>query len=137
LGVDLPSVSLIEQLRAIERQYLPNGGGEAEARSQLAAWRAKEPEDVHTLSTGDATGAWLTLQLCERYGLKPFRRGKQRATTLCIRAPNGFMSKVFGPQLQAVIRVFDEARERAVGALATEWLGPERGDATLFVDKVE
>jgi hypothetical protein len=135
--VDVPPIALIDQLRAIERQYLPNGGGEAEARSQLAAWRAKEPDEVHTLSTGDATGAWLTLQLCERYGLRPFRRGKQRPTTVCIRAPAGFTAKVFGPQLQAIIRVFDEARERAVGALATEWLGAERGDATLFVDKVE
>lgn len=133
----LPSVSLIDQLRAIERQYLPNGGGEAEARSQLAAWRAKEPDEEHTLSTGDATGAWLTLHLCERYGLKPFRRAKQRLTTVSIRAPQGFTATVFGPQVQAIIRVFNEAKERAVGDLATEWLGPERGDATLFVDKVE
>ena len=133
--MELPSY--VEQLRSIERQYAPPEGPEdasAYAR-QLETWRRQEEDREEVCQTGDATGGWLLMRLCSRYGLKPFRRPRQRATTITLRAPRGFVSKILWPQFQAMARVFATAKLQIASELIDDWLGEAAGDELLILDE--
>lgn len=126
------------QLRDVECRYAPAGeASRAAYANQLAEWRRKEqePDSEQVCSTGDATGAWLLLWLCARYGIRTSRRPRQKPTTICVHAPKSFVTKVLGPQLQDMTVVFDQARAKVVDEVVTAWLGPEASAAPLFVDE--
>ncbi len=116
--------SVAKALRAIELRYAPPSGASAEGYArQLAEWRLREPDREEVCTTHDATGAWLVVMLCARYGIRPFRRPRQKPTTTCLRAPASFVTKVFWPQVQEMARVFEAARASMVDEITTAWLG--------------
>jgi hypothetical protein len=117
---------------ADERHGRPAGPGDNGNR--LADWRALEPDVEILLSTGDSTGAWITLVLCKRYGVTTFQPKRARHTTIGVRAPKGFVVKVLEPHVKAVIAVFAAARAQVVGELADSWLGAE-ANGVLTVDE--
>ena len=82
-----------------------------------------------------ATGGWLFLRLCARYGLRPYRRRRQKLTTLTVRAPQGFVTKVLWPQFQAMLKVFVAARAEVDNEILVEWLGREEASATISVEE--
>ena len=127
----------VEQLQSIERQYAPpNAAADPSAFvTELEAWRRQEPDREEVCSTGDATGAWLLLRLCARYGLKPFREPKQKPTTITVRAPQRFMTKVLWPQLQAMARVFAAAKADVANEIVDSWLGKEGADEVLTLEE--
>jgi hypothetical protein len=126
----------VERLRSIERQYAAFDGSDASACvRQLEAWRRAEADREEVCSTRDEAGAWLFMRLCARYGLRPYQRARQKPTTLTIRAPRGFVSKVLWPQFQAMARVFAEAKIRCTDEIALEWVGKEAFNETLMVDE--
>jgi hypothetical protein len=128
--------TFVEQLRSIERQYAPPDGTDASAYvRQLEAWRRQEADREEACSTSDATGAWLFLRLCALYGIKPFRHARQKPTTITIRAPRNFISKVLWPQHQAMRQVFIAANAVLVDELVVAWLGREAADTGLRVGK--
>lgn len=121
------------ELRVVDdRHGLAPGAGEQGKR--LADWRALEPDVEILLSTGDSTGAWITLVLCKRYGVPSFHPKRARHTTIGVRAPRGFVVKVLEPHVKAVIAVFAAARAQVVGELADSWLGAE-ASGVLTVDE--
>jgi hypothetical protein len=126
---------MVKELRAIEQRYAPaaSAGPEAYAR-QLVAWRTREPDREEVCSTGDATGAWLVVMLCARYGIRPFRRPRQKPRTICLRSPASFVSTVFWPQVQEMARVFEAARVSMVNQVVGVWLGAA-GDQALIVEE--
>lgn len=127
---------LAEQLRAVERRYAPPGEtGSVAFSKQLADWRVREADREEVCNTRDATNAWLLMRLCARYGIRPFRRPRQKPTTICLRAPAGFVSKVLWPQLGELARVFERARAAAVSELVSEWIGPEAAGEALTIDE--
>lgn len=124
------------ELREIDRRYAPSGGGGGDAYAkQLADWRLKEPDREEVCNTREPTSAWLLLWLCTRYGIRPFRRLRQKPTTICVRVPKGFMSKVLWPQLEELAAVFVRARAAAVDELVTAWLGVGVGDQPIVVEE--
>lgn len=127
--------AIVTALRAIERRYAPPAGRTPEAYvSQLAEWRAREPDREDACTLHDPTTAWLALRLCKRYGIATFRRPRQKPTSFCLRAPPTFVTKVVWPQLREMARVFEMARRAMVDEIAAAWFGAE-ADATLFVDE--
>lgn len=115
---------LADELTAIERRYAPGGDASAEAcAKQLTDWRAREDDREEVCSTHDVTEAWLLMRLCGRYGIRPFRGPRQKPTTVCLRAPAGFMSTVLWPQHQEAALVFARARADIVNEIVTAWLG--------------
>ena len=102
----------------------------------LSSFRAHHERDIELLlSTGDATGAWVTLLVCKRYGVKTFRAKRQKPTTIGVRAPKGFIDAVLHPHIGQVAGVFAAAKEEALSELAVLWLGAERAGETLLVDE--
>ena len=127
--------ALVEQLREVDRRYAPPGEASGAAYAKLLAeWRLKEVDREEVCNTGDATTAWLLLWLCARYGIRPFRRPRQKPTTICIRAPKGFVATHIGPQLQEMAAVFEHARAAGVDELVTAWLGPAAVAEPIIVD---
>jgi hypothetical protein len=130
-------VTVVTELRAIEERYAPAGGASREAYAkQLADGRAREADREEVCNTGDATAAWIVLLLCSRYGVRPFRRRRQKPTTICVHVPAGFMSKVFWPQVTEMATAFERARRAMVDEVATAWLGRAAAEETFFVDEV-
>lgn len=123
-------------LRAVEQHYAPADGASAEAYAhQLESWRQRDGEREEVCSTGDATGGWLFLRLCARYGLQPYRRRRQKPTTVTVRAPQGFVTKVLWPQFQAMLQVFATARAEVDKEILASWLGAEEASATLSIEE--
>ena len=128
--------SYVEQLRSLERQYAPPDDADASAYvKQLEAWRRAEADREEVCSTRDEAGAWLFLRLCARYGLRPYRRARQKPTTITIRAPRGFVSRVLWPQFQAMARVFAAAKIRCTDEIVLDWVGKEAADEVLVIDE--
>lgn len=133
--MDLSKIA--DELDAIERRFAPGGDVSPSARvKQLAEWRTREADREEVCSTGNATAAWLLLRLCGRYGIRPFRRPRQKPTTICLHAPAGFVSKVLWPQVQESARVFARAHAELTGDIATKWLGAAVADETIFIDEI-
>jgi hypothetical protein len=125
--------AMVKELQAIERRYAPASGVGPEAYArQLAEWRTREPDREEVCSTGDATGAWIVVMLCARYGIRPFRRPRQKPTTITLMAPAGFVSKVFWPQVKEMVGVFEAARVSMVNQVVGAWLGAA-GDQVFTV----
>jgi hypothetical protein len=132
-AVDIDKV--VTELRAIERRYAPAAGPSAAAYAeQLAEWRTREPDSEEVCWGGDATGAWVVVMLCARYGIRPFRRPRQKATTVSVLAPAGFVSKVFWPQALEMMGAFERARRAMADEVVTVWLGAA-GDEAFVVDE--
>ena len=128
--------AFVEELREVDRRHAPAGeASRAAYAKQLADWRLKEADGEEVCTTGDATSAWLFLWLCARYGIRPFRRPRQKPTTFCIRAPKGFVSAHLWPQLEEMAAVFDRMRAATVDELVTAWLGPAAAAEAIVVDE--
>jgi hypothetical protein len=126
---------VVAELRAIERRWVPAVGTGATAYAeQLAEWRTREADSEQVCRGGDATGIWVTVMLCRRYGIRAFRRPRQKPATVCVLAPASFVTKVFWPQALEMMDAFEKARRAMAEEIATAWLGPE-ADEVLVVDE--
>lgn len=123
----------VTELRAADLAYTE--GSDRHGSERLAAWRAREADSEILIGTGDALGAWVTLLVCKRYGVKTFRRKRMQKATIGVRAPLGFIDEVLRPHITAVLRVFVAVRDEALSELAAAWLGPNEAGALLVVDE--
>ncbi len=107
----MDEATLQDKLRKIEALHAgTSSDGEREAarlaaeriRARLAEVRGREPdvELVYTLS--DPWTRKLFVSLCRRYGLKPFRRYRQRYSTVQVVAPATFQHGTLWPEFVAL-----------------------------------
>ena len=103
--------TLQEKLRRIEALHAgTTSDGEREAarlaaeriRVRLAEVRAREPDVELAYTLPDPWTRKLFVALCRRYGLKPFRRHRQRYTTVQVVAPETFQNRTLWPEFQAL-----------------------------------
>ena len=128
---------IADELSAIERRFAPGGDVSPEACArQFAEWRARETEREEVCTTRDATATWLLLRLCGRYGLRPFRRPRQKPTTVCLLAPPSFITEVLWPQHQEETFVISRARAQLVNDVLTTWLGAAALEAPIMIDEL-
>ena len=98
-----------EKLRKIEALFAGAGtaGERSAAEAALLRIRAKldelgrreAPVEVQ-FSMPDSWSRFLFLALCRRYGLEPYRRHRQRHTTVLVRAPRRFINEVLWPEFK-------------------------------------
>lgn len=102
--------ALQEKLRKIEALHAgATSEGEREAtrlaaeriRARLAEARSREPDVEMMYTLPDPWTRRLFLALCRRYGLKPYRRYRQRYSTVQIMAPETF-HKTLWPEFLAL-----------------------------------
>lgn len=118
---------LREKLRKIEALFAGAGTmGEklaAEAalervRARLAELERSDAPIEMQFSLPDQWGRRLFLALCRRYGLKPYRLYRQRATTVMLRVPRKFVDQVLWPEFEALnaalMQYLDEVTIRVI-----------------------
>jgi hypothetical protein len=121
----MDEAALLETLRRIEARHagvMTDGEGTRGAaeriKARLAEQRAKEPEVARQYSLPDPWEQRLFVALCRRYGLQPFRRPRQRATTVMVRAPETFLGRTLWPEFTALADAFSrhlrELAERVI-----------------------
>jgi len=103
--------SLLETLRKIEALHAGTSfDGERDAtknaaeriRARIAELRGREKDAELRYSLTDPWKRQLFLALCRRYGLRPFRRHGQRASSIQVRAPRTFQLETLWPEYLAL-----------------------------------
>jgi hypothetical protein len=107
----MDEVTLQEKLRKIEALHAgTTSDGEREAtrlaaeriRGRLAELRTREPDVELMYTLPDPRTRKLFVALCRRYGLKPYRRYRQRYSTVLLIAPRTFQDKTLWPEFLAL-----------------------------------
>ena len=105
---------LIDKIRKVEALYhSTQSHGEAQAaqtalerlRSQLK--QTPQPELEFQLSLADPWKRQLFLALARRHGLKPFRRYRQRYSSVMIKVTQRYMDEVLWPEFQELSRLLN------------------------------
>jgi hypothetical protein len=91
-------------------------------RERLAEWRKHEADTEYRFSIASAAGQFLLVEVCARYGLKLYRRGRMRATTLCVEAPTGFINEVLWPAYDQMASILDNAALEASRRVIAHWV---------------
>jgi hypothetical protein len=94
-----------------------------EYRRRLAEWRAREPDMELQCTVPAGTPQSVFTGLCVIYGLVPYRRPRMRKTTICVRAPRGFLYGLFWPQFEALARAVEEHLCEVVRRAMEQWSG--------------
>jgi len=118
---------LREKLRKLEALFAGAGTpGEKQAaeagleriRARLAELEQSDPASEMQFSLPDLWSRKLFLALCRRYGLKPYRLARQRATTVMLRVPKKFVDQVLWPEYRELsselARYLDEVTTRLI-----------------------
>ena len=114
---------LVGQLQEIERRMGRGVLGADACRAQLAEWRRREADQEFQVSLPTAEAQGVLVTWCVRYGVTPYRKTKQRRTTICIRVPRSFMHDVLWPQVDAMSRAIETAKLRALTRVLERWSG--------------
>ncbi len=118
---------LREKLRKIEALFAGAGtdgerlaaeAGRERIRARLAALGKEDPAIEMQFSLPDQWSRRLFLALCRRYGLLPYRRARQRLTTVMLRVPRGFAEDVLWPEFKelnvALMQYLNEVTTRVI-----------------------
>ena len=118
---------LREKLRKLEALFVGAGtpgekmaaeAGLERIRARLAELERSDPPIEMQFSLPDQWTRQLFLALCRRYGLKPYRLHRQRATTVMLRVPRPFLDQVLWPQFRELnadlSRYLDEVTTRVI-----------------------
>jgi hypothetical protein len=73
------------------------------------------------MTVGDSVGEAVFRELCARYGLEPFRRPRQHASTITVLAPRGFVETVLHPQFEQMLGVVLRAMHATVNRVFAGW----------------
>jgi len=107
----MDEATLQEKLRKIEALHAgTTSAGEREAarvaaeriRARLAEVRSREPDVELVYTLQDPWTRKLFLALCRRYGLEPYRRYRQRYSTVQVMAPQTFQEMTLWPEFLAL-----------------------------------
>jgi hypothetical protein len=102
-----PETQLREKLRKIEALFagagtagerLAAGAALERVKARLAELGRSDPEVELQYGMPDQWSRQLFVALCRRYGLKPYRYGRQRHNTVMLRVPRGFSETVLWPE---------------------------------------
>ncbi|RPI41780.1 MAG: hypothetical protein EHM59_19390 [Betaproteobacteria bacterium] len=69
-------------------------------RARLAELERSDPQIEMQFSLPDQWSRKLFLALCRRYGLKPYRLRRQRASTVMLRVPRQFVDQLLWPEFK-------------------------------------
>lgn len=116
---------LVKKLQEVERSF-GEAGADA-ARASLARWRERETDIEFRVSVPSPTAQRVLLAWCLRYGLTAYRTPRQRKTTMCVRAPRGFMHEVMWPRVESMAALIERETTDAVTRVIERWGGMSLG----------
>lgn len=121
-GVDEDMV--VTRLREIESRFACGGAPStvASCRARLVQWRQQESDIEYQCTVSGAALQRVFGGVCLRYGLVPYRRSR-RGSTICVRAPKGFVREVLWPQFEAMADVVEQALGEATERIMETWSG--------------
>jgi len=118
---------LRERLRKVEALFLgASTAGEREAagaaadrlRAKLDEMRGRDPAIELKFSLPDRWSVQLFIALCRRYGFRPYRYPRQRATTVMVKAPQRLFDAMVWRQFNELHadlwRYFERTTERLI-----------------------
>lgn len=129
---------LRDRLRKIEALFAGAGtAGErlaAEAalervRARLAEIDQRDPPVEMQFSMNDEWSRYLFLALCRRYGLQPYRRYRQRYTTVMVRVPRGFTDTVLLPEFNELDRTLRAYLQEVTLRIIRDEVHPDASEA--------
>jgi hypothetical protein len=89
-------------------------------RARLAETQRRDRPVEMQFSLADQWSRRLFLALCRRYGLSPYRKPRQRLTTVMLRVPKDFVDHVLWPEFQelnvALVHYLDQVTLRVIQA---------------------
>lgn len=138
----MDEAKLRERLRMIEALHAgTTSDGEREAarlaaeriRARLAEIRSREPDTLLSYSLTDPWTRKLFVALCRRYELKPFRRPRQRWSTVLVVAPESFQRGTLWPEYLALSEELEKHLQEVTDRVVREAI---HGD-TSEVDEAE
>ncbi len=111
---------LIDKIRKVEALYSASGttgesAAAAEALERLKNRLATAPEEKteFRISLPDPWKRQLFLALARRHGLYPYRRARQRRTTIMVRDTPSHMNKVLWPEFTELAKLLNNYLEEA------------------------
>jgi hypothetical protein len=125
-GVD--ETALVAKLDEVAERYVATGGQSGAAAAEiyqgrLREWRAREGDEESCFTVPEGVVQRVFVGLCQRYGLTPYRRPRQKRSTLCVRAPQGFVDALFWPQFAALAKLVDFTVVSSVERVVQAWSG--------------
>ncbi len=108
---------LIEKIKKLEALFSGGAtkGEQAAAQaakerilSKLKETRSKEKDVEYVLRLSDQWSKNLLLALCKRYNISPYRRYRQKYTTVMIKAPERFINEILWPEYIEMSKVLRE-----------------------------
>lgn len=82
-------------------------------KKRLAEAEGDEPSIDWKFTLADRWSRQLFVALCRRYGLRPYRRERQRHTTVMVRAPRSFVEHTLWPEFRELNAALAEYLEVA------------------------
>ncbi|MEK7754106.1 MAG: hypothetical protein AAB654_19435 [Acidobacteriota bacterium] len=123
----MDEAQLIERLRRVENLFAGAAtAGEREAsanaseriRRRLADLQLSDPAVEQKFRLTDVWSRRLLLALMRRYGIRPYRYGRQRHTTVMAKVSRGFVEETLWPEFvelnEVLRRYLEETTERVI-----------------------
>jgi hypothetical protein len=115
VGVD--EAALLTKLRAADAALAVSADSR---RELLAEWRQREPDIEWRCSVPSTVSQRVFGAVCLRYGLIVYVR-RRGTSTICVRAPRGFVKEVLWPEFEAITHVVEQAVCDAVERVLERW----------------
>ena len=134
----MDEASLLDKLRKVEALFAgAMTDGERQAAqaaidritARLQDLRTREPDIDFRCSLGDRWSQRLFTALCRRYGLRPYRRYRQRYTTLMVKAPQSFMDETLWPEFQELSKELQRYLTEVTDRVIREGIHGDDSDA--------
>lgn len=102
---------LLEKLRSIEALFAgaatageKDAAGHARQRilDRIKSWERKDPAVEHQFSISDPWSRKVFVSLLRRYQIEPYRRPRQRHSTVMARVSKGFVGDTLWPEFQEI-----------------------------------
>ncbi len=98
-------------------------------RARLAELERESPPVEFRFSLPDPWKRRLFLALARRYGLRPYRRPRQRRQTVMLRVPERFLDETFWPQFEGLARELEVWLDDATTRVISEVVHADTGEA--------
>ena len=128
---------LIEKIRKVEALFAGTSiaGEKQAARSALERLQAQlgaapEPTEEYQFSLPDPWKRQLFLAMCRRQGLSPYRKYRQRSTTVMLRCTRSMVDQVLWPQFLELSKLLHQFLDEATRDIISQSVHGDLSEAT-------
>lgn len=119
----MDETDLVTRLREVDARVTRADARSLEDRRKLLAdWRQREADIEWRCSVPSTVSQRVFGAVCLRYGLIIYVR-RRGTSTVCVRAPRGFMKEVLWPEFEAITHVVEQHVGDSVERVMERWSG--------------